>query len=208
MDLTRFVNLRQVDWGNHIEELTLERYTFGQLTTELETEVEEHILVCDSCRIRAEKELAWARSMKEALPMLRPETKTERRHWSFRILVPAFATCALLIVTAVKFFPSKDAPPTAIALYSMRGAETQANGPAGKSLLLQPDLGGLKEAPTYAVELVNDVGVRRWKGNIHNSGDQSSIVVPAQPAGGYFVRVCLPSGQILREYALVLRATN
>lgn len=208
MDFTRFVNLRQVDWGDHIEEITLARYTLGKLTADLEAAVEQHILTCDSCRIRAEEELAWLPAVKQALPMLPPETEPKHRRWSFRLLVPAFGTCALLIVTAVKFFPSKAGPPTAIALYSMRGPETQANGPAGKPLLLQPDLGLLEEAPTYGIELVNEVGVRRWKGTLQNSGSQPSIVVPGQPAGVYFVRVYLPSGSLLREYALVLSATN
>jgi hypothetical protein len=208
VDLTRFVNLRQTDWGNHVEEMTLERYTLGKLTANLEAEIEEHILTCDPCRMRAEEQLAWVRGVKEALPMLPPDGKPERRRWSLRILVPAFATCALLVVTAVKIFPTRADAPAVIALYSMRGAETEANGPAGKSLLLKPDIGGLEEAPTYDIELVNDVGVRRWKGNIHNSGDQSSVIVPAQPAGVYFLRVYLHSGELLREYSLVLSRTN
>lgn len=207
---TPFGNIMQADSELHIDDATLERYAMGKLDAEREAVIEQHILLCDACRIRATQEVAMSRGMKEAAPRIAAETVPERsRWWSLRLLGPAFAACTLLLLAVIILGPRGfDRSPVAVSLYAMRGAETEAHGPAGKRLLLEPDLNGLAVSPGYRIELVDGAGGRRWQGDLDASGNPPGAIAPAQPAGVYFVRVSSASGQLLREYALALNPGN
>jgi hypothetical protein len=198
----------QIDSDSHIEESTLERYSMGSLAEGDAAEVELHLLLCETCQNRVSEADAYIRAMKRAVPEL--PAATERRWWSFRLLVPAFAVCALLIAFAVVRFAPSDAKrsPATIALFAMRGTGTQAHGPTRRPLLLQPDLNGLPAASTYRVDMVNASGSLAWQGVLSAQGQLPGIIVPPQSRGVYFVRVSLPSGELLREYALELRGRD
>jgi hypothetical protein len=197
----------QIDIEHHIEETTLERYSMGSLAEEAAAEVEQHLLLCEGCQVRVTEADAYVRAMKQAMPDLPADT--ERSRWSFRFLVPAFAVCALLIAAAVvRLSPSVAQPPAAIALFAMRGADTQAHGPTRRALLLQPDLNGLLPSPSYRLDVVNASGSLVWHGVLSAQPQPPSAIVPPQSRGVYFVRVFMPSGQLLREYALELRGRD
>lgn len=196
--------LMQIDIDHHIEETTLERYSMGALAEDAAVEVEQHLLLCKACQIRVTEADAYTRAMKQAVPDL--PLDTERSRWNFRFLVPAFAACALLIATAVvRLSPSIERSPAAIALFAMRGTDTQAHGPTGRTLSLRPDLNGLPASPSYRLDIVNASGALVWQGAVSAQAQPPSALVPPQSRGVYFVRVFLPSGQLLREYALELR---
>jgi hypothetical protein len=145
--------------------------------------------------------------MKQAVPELPPAREPWR--WNFRLLLPAFAVCALLIATAVvRLSPRIDQSPTAIALFAMRGADTHSQGPARRPLLLRPDLTGLPASSTYRLDVVDNSGSLKWQGVLSVDAKPPSIIVPPLSRGIYFVRVSLPSGQLLREYALELRGRD
>jgi hypothetical protein len=129
----------------------------------------------------------------------------ERFGWNFRRLLPAFAVLALLIViAAVRFLPlAGDQTPIAVSLVAMRGSDAAAQGPANRPLLLRPDLQGLAPAPAYRIAVVAVSGSIAWQGTLA-SGGTPGVVAPSQRKGVYFVRVSLPSGELLREYALEL----
>ena len=191
----------------HIAEETLESYAMGNLHGRPAVEVEEHLFFCDLCREKLSEETTFSRSTKTAAPMLPVER--ERSWWKWRVLAPAFAACAVLItLVAVKFPPNgASRVPVAVSLYAMRGPSAEAHAPAGRPLVLRPDLGGLREAAQYDVEVVNSTGGRVWHGVAKLEGETATVPIPAQEKGVYFVRIIL-SGEPLREYALVLSPGN
>jgi hypothetical protein len=196
--------LMQIDIDHHIEETTLERYSMGSLAEEAAVEVEQHLLLCKACQTRVTEADAYIRALKQAVPDLPPDT--ERSRWNFRFLIPAFAVCALLIATAIiRLSPPVEQSPAAIALFAMRGTDTQAHGPTRRALSLRPDLNGLPVSPSYRLDIVNASGSLVWQGVLSAQAQPASAIVPPQSRGVYFVRVFLPSGQLLREYALELR---
>jgi len=75
-------------------------------------------------------------------------------------------------------------------------------------LALQLDLAGLAASPAYRIEPVDQSGHRWWQGAIANPMAAASVTVPPQKRGMYFVRVALPSGETLREYALEIRGAD
>lgn len=196
-----------IDIDHHIEETTLERYSMGSLEEEAATEVEQHLLLCEACQTRVTQADIYIRSMKRAVPEL--PAAPERWRWNFRLLLPAFAVCALLIAAAVvRLSPRIDQSPAAIALFAMRGTETHAQGPAARTLLLRPDVNGLPASPSYRLDLVDASGSLTWQGVLSGDAKSPGAIVPPQSRGVYFVRVSLPSGQLLREYALELRGRD
>jgi hypothetical protein len=196
----------QADIDQHIEETTLESYSMGLLAEEAAAEVEQHLLVCEACCARVTEADSYVRAMKRAAQEL---PKPEPSRWNLRLLLPAFAVCALLIAAAVvKFSPSVERPPATIALFAMRGADSQAHGPSERPLILQPDLNGLAAAPSYRLDLVNISGATVWQGVLSAQTQPAAALVPPQTRGLYVVRVSLQSGELLREYALELRGRD
>lgn len=189
---------------NHVEETTLERYSMGSLEEKALAELEQHLLLCETCRGRVTAADAYIFAMKWAARRL--PAPIEQPSWNFRLL-QAFAVYALLIMTAVgRFAPSdRNHAPAAIALLAMRGTDSSAHGPSGRVLVLQPDLNGLVDAPSYRLELVNAFGAPIWRGTLSGRAKSAAAIVPPRSPGVYFVHLSLPSGQLLREYSLELR---
>lgn len=197
----------QIDVGQHIEEITLERYSLGSLAEEAAAEVEQHLLLCKACCTRVTEADSYIRAMKSAAQELPADP--ERWRWNLRLLLPAFAACTLLIAAAIVKFPSLvERPPATVALFAMRGTDTQAHGPSQRPLILQPDLNGLAAASSYRLEMVSNSGAPVWQGVLSAQTQPPAALVPPQPRGIYFVRVSLPSGELLREYALELRGRD
>jgi hypothetical protein len=204
-----FTTLEKFVWmeiSRHIEEEKVEGYVMGALAEDATADVEQHLFVCEACRDRITEAEAYVLAMKRTTPRMAPHkspAEAERSGWNLRLLLPAFAVFALLIVVvAVRFLPlAGDHAPIAVSLFAMRGSDAAARGPANRPLLLRPDLQGLPVAPAYRVAVVGVSGSIAWQGTLA-SGDTSGVVAPPQPKGVYFVRVLLPSGELLREYAL------
>jgi hypothetical protein len=195
--------LMQIDVGRHLEETTLEQYSMGSLAEDAATEVEQHLLICGDCCTKVTEADAYIRAMKGAVQEL--PAAPERSRWNLRFLVPTFAVCTLLIVAAIVKFPaSVERSPVTIALFTMRGTDTEAHGSARRPFALQPDLHGLPDSPSYRLDLVAFSGSPVWKGVLYVQPQPPTAIVPAQSRGVYFVRVSLPSGELLREYALEL----
>lgn len=202
MALTPFGSLMQTDLRRHIEEETLESYALGKLDPEREVQVEQHIFFCEACRALATREVAMARGFKVAAPQVPAEP--ERSRWSLRLLLPALAVCTLLITAAVMFSPlTTHRSPVSVTLFALRG-DTEAHGPAGSPLVLHPDLRGLPQSSSYNVEVVKAGGASVWQRNLPSDGLATGIPVSPLHNGIYFVRVSLPSGELLREYSLVI----
>jgi hypothetical protein len=201
-------NLMMIDEQHHLDENVVEGYSMQSLSEDVTAEVEQHLLFCESCRDRVLEADAYTLALKRATKRLPAEPA--RARWSFRFLVPAFALAALLITVAAVRFATQgsDRPPVPVPLFAMRGTDNTAHGPAHRALLLEPDLQGLPASPTYRIQVVDAVGAPVWQGTLAAESQPPSSVIPAQLRGVYFVRVSLPSGQLLREYALEVRAKD
>jgi predicted anti-sigma-YlaC factor YlaD len=197
----------------HVVEADLESYSMQALSLEASARVEEHLLICETCRGRLLEADSYVAAMKDAardLPRQQPAPEAWRWQWSWPRLIPAFAAVAAIAVAVVALPLARHAAPApfAISLQTMRGSEAQARAPSRRPLALQLDFTGLAASPSYRIEMVDQAGNRVWQGAIPNSAAAASVTVPPQKRGMYFVRVALPSGETLREYGLEIRGTD
>ena len=208
MNSTQLEIFMQIDQKRHLEDGAIEGYAMSSLSEDAAAEVEMHLLICDTCRGRVSEGDGYVRAMKSAAQLLPAEP--ERSRWSFRFLAPAFTVCALAVVLVGAFVIPRtgDHSPATVQLLAMRGSAVQAQGPSRRPLVLQPDLRGLPAAPAYHIEMVDATGSLAWQGTLAVKGQTATSLVPPQPRGIYFVRISLPSGQLLREYAMELRGRD
>jgi hypothetical protein len=198
--------------NDHIEEEDLERYSKQVLDEESAALVETHLLVCQNCQQRLVEVEAYTVAMKyAALSLLAEERSAARKRWTFfPRLIPTFAAVALLAVAVVTLplVRTSNQAPVPVSLQTMRGTANLAIAPALRPLRLDLDLTGLAPAPVYNIELVAQTGEDVWNTTLKSEGAEVPVTIPAQRGGVYFVRVALPSGQTIREYALQIRDTD
>ncbi len=192
------MQVEQID--RHIDETTLEKYVMGALSGSATAEVEQHLLVCESCRQRVTETDDYVRAMRTAVETAAGGAPESAWWWGFRWLVPAVAFAALTVFVVERLGPRTSSSPAPVALEAMRGSEA-AQAPAGRPLQLQPDLRGLPPSTRYRLELVTASGAMVWRGEFQ----APLAMAPGQAAGDYFVRLSLPDGTLLREYALAIR---
>jgi hypothetical protein len=183
----------------HMDAEDIERYSMGDISEELCAQFEEHLLICETCRIRVAESDEFIRSVRRAGKQIRREgTMRSRSVWRGW---PTFVAAGALIAAGVVFglMHGRARPEFTVRLAAMRGAEMLAKAPVGAPLVLDPDLTGLPPAASYRLEMVDAFGKTVWRGAF--PGAQ----VPARPAGLYFVRVSSAGGELLREYGLEVR---
>ncbi len=191
--------------GNqHLDEDQADDYSMGALSESEEALCEEHLLVCETCRQKVNETDQYVRAMKSAT---REEAGSlrERGRAAWFGLKPAwiFATAVLLLgsVSLLRYEPGGS--PAPVRLSALRGAQANPLAPAGKNLLLVPDVRGLPQSAGYRVEVVDAEGQAVWSGSFAASGTQ----VPPQKPGIYFVRIRSSNGELLREYGLEVSKT-
>jgi hypothetical protein len=199
--------------NQHVGEADLESYSMHALLREECARVEEHLLICETCRGRLVEADDYVAAMKDAardLPRQQPSPDPWRWRWRWPSLVPAFAVVAVIAVAVVALPLTRHATsaPFAVSLQTMRGPQARAQAPSRRPLALQLDLTGLPPSSSYRIEMVDQSGDRVWQGAIDNALAAASVTAPPQKRGMYFVRVALPSGETLREYALEIRGTD
>jgi len=182
----------------HMDAEDIERYSMGKLSEQQCAQFEEHLLICETCRIRVAESDEFIRSVQRAGKQIRSEGPSRGRSvwrgWA------TFAAAALIAAWAVfSWLHGSARPEFAVSLAAMRGDETMAKAPVGAPLVLKPDLTGLPPAASYRLEMVDALGKTVWRGSFPGAR------VPARPAGLYFVRVSSAGGELLREYSLEVR---
>jgi len=65
------VQAMQPDTGRHIDDDEMERYSMGDAPQERVVQIEEHLLICESCRQRATQSDAYVAAMRRAAAELR-----------------------------------------------------------------------------------------------------------------------------------------
>jgi len=199
--------------NQHVGEADLESYSMHALSREESAHVEQHLLICGTCRERLVEADDYVAAMKDAardLPRQQAAPDPWRWRWRWPTLVPAFGAVAVIAIAVVALPLTRQATsaPFAVSLQTMRGPQRRAQAPSRRPLTLQLDLTGLPASPSYRIEMVDQSGNRMWQGSIDNTLAATSVTAPPQKRGMYFVRVALPSGESLREYGLDIRGTD
>jgi hypothetical protein len=189
----------------HMDAEDLERYSMGISSEEESEPLEEHLLTCDDCREHLRETDAYLVALRTTASQLRREEKfAARREWKFPAWFPALAAvaCLLLVMFAFRFERSAK-PVVAVSLTALRSNGSGSGVPAGRELMLYPDLTGLTDSSSYRLEIVDQTGRPVRQGTLARA--QHGIRIPGLGAGLYFVRVYLPSGELLREYGLPIQ---
>jgi hypothetical protein len=200
-----FIVMRELH--RHVDAEELERYSMGTSSHEETRLVEEHLLTCEGCRHLLQETDDYLLSMRMASRQIRREERSEQpRKWRFPAWIPALAAvaCGLLLLAVITLRSGRPpGPVVAVSLTALRNNGAGSSAPAGQELMLHPDLTGLAESSSYRLEIVDQTGHPMRQGKLESA--QNGIKVPGLGAGTYFVRVYLPSGELLREYGLEVR---
>jgi hypothetical protein len=191
----------------HVDAEDLERYSMGTSSPEATALIEEHLLACEGCQDRLREADDYLLAMRSAAEQSRLDEKTAQgREARFPAWFPVLAAVAcgiLLLVVATLRFVRPPGPVVAVSLSALRSNGAGSKAPAGRDLMLHPDLTGLAEGSSYRLEIVDQAGRVVRQGTL--AGVSGGIKVAGLSAGQYFVRVSLPAGELLREYGLDIR---
>jgi hypothetical protein len=197
--------------GDHVTEEELEQYCLSGLAEVRCGRVEEHLLLCGTCRDRLMEVEDFIVAMRQAGRRWSDGHRQERTAragaggtgsaaWSGRTAPIVFV--ALLIVCAAVWSGHRSSAPAAvpftIELTAVRGA-APGRAPAGRPLLLELDMTGLSDGP-FAGEVVDASG-----GRVAQFPVDTPARVKALASGGYYVRIYRSSGELLREFALTIQ---
>ena len=199
--------------NRHAADDVLERYSMGRLAGPELAEFEKHLLVCECCQDRLAREDSFIQGVRLAGAVLqqpraalRPRLpKLPKLAWAFGL-----AGAVLAVVGGIEWRTLRHSadPPAMILLRTTRGPETPTlAAPAGKPLTVTLDLTGLPQLPAYKLEIVDAGGRPAFQSTeaLRNNQLQATLA-SGLAAGAYFVRLYNPAGELLREYALNVRA--
>jgi len=173
-------------------------------------ELEEHLLVCQECRQRLALEDDFLQGMRDAGKVLEREQGGPRYWRSIRRSPwgPILAAVVVLVFATIMWAPWRRAPvrPAVVFLEAMRGTQN-APAAAGQPLILALDITGVPQLPEYGVKIVDEGGSLVFESKAAAQDNQArATLMRGLPAGRYFVRLHAPTGELLREYALTVRA--
>jgi hypothetical protein len=197
--------------ADHLIEEDLEQYCLGSLVEVGCARLEEHVLLCETCRDRLTETENFVASMREASRQRSGSHVKDRaagviagriRRPSWPGQLASVLLAAMLAVCALVWSGRQSntvALPFAVELAAVRGA-APGPVPAGRPLLLKLDLTGLSDGQPFAGEVVDASGVRVAQFSVG-----APVQLKALPPGGYFVRIYRSSRELLREYALTVK---
>ena len=191
---------------SHPTEEILEEYVFQRLPEPLIAQVEEHLLICESCQdgvmeidrfVPAFKAAAGA-----AVPVAGPAISGWRTIPRRMTLAPAILL-AILAFLAIRKDAHEVTAPVAVSLSSVRGLKVLAPAPAGKPLELDIETPDLRSGSQYRIEVVDASGGPVWNGAVTETGGKLAAHMPKTlGAGVYWVRLYGVDSQLLREFGL------
>ena len=198
--MSAFVIMRETH--RHVDAEDLEQYAMGTSSQEEAELIEEHLLACEGCQGRLRETDDYLLTMRTASEHVRRRSKPlQDRRWRIPVWFPALAAaCFMLFVAGTLRLVSPPVPAVGVSLTAMRNNGAGGRAPAGPEILLQPDLTGLAEVPSYRLEIVDQTGRTVRQATLARA--RNGVKIPGLKAGLYFVRVHLPAGELLREYGL------
>jgi hypothetical protein len=202
---------KPLDNPRHASEDEIERYSMGAVPETEAAHFDEHLLICVHCQQKLEEADVYVAAMRKGIRQLVQEEQRRARRslWIFPRMNPLFGAAALVAAAAVAFVwtgnSRKLLPAYAVNLEAFRGAAGESQAPPRRPLLLQLDLTSLAPSPTYRLEMVDQAGTVVWEGSVAALDAKASASIPPKEPGAYFVRIYLPSGEVLREYGLEVK---
>jgi len=197
-----------VDQLTHGTDEQLEAYVLGRLSDSEEEILEEHFLVCATCRTAVDQQMVFTSGMREALAEAGPQR--DWLAWLRPVFAPRFAMAgalAAVVVAAGLYFVAGDhthyASVAALQLTAIRGTTTPSVEPAREmdlTLNSFPTTGG-----PFKVEVVDANGGNIWTGT--TTSPSVAIHEKFHP-GSYFVRLYSSSGDLLHEYGFRVEQEN
>lgn len=190
----------------HVNDDLLDLYAVGNLAAASVAEVEEHLLVCETCRerLRESDEFAGLFRQTATLPEARPRARRlPSRRWR------AAAGLAATAMAGVLFFAARregtPPAPAIVSMQSMRGPEAPARIEAGRPAILIFDI----EAPAgggYEARVVDVNGKDVRKLRMEVKDGLLSAVLDRLSEGSYWVRIFrVGGGDPVAEYGLQAR---
>jgi len=202
----------------HPSDDLIELYALGRLPEQQVAEVEEHLLLCESCMARLQEADDFVQAFRIVASRPPPKRRSFSENlrqwtsgsWSLRPLPIAGALATAILAIAI-FVPkqSQVVGTSELSLYATRGDVMAGitTAPAYHALKLNLDLTGLEPHQTYQVEIVTALGKLVWMGAGRAEGSTLTIsVATALTAGSYWLRLYEPERKIdttpLREFGL------
>lgn len=187
----------------HQTEEDLELYALGRLSPARVEAVEEHLLVCESCRNMLDDLESFAIAMHDAIatePEPAPRTEWLARlgfHW-FRepdtlAWAGGFAALLLAAVLYLHFGTGSMLPLASLQLTAIRG-EMPSVSQAKETDVTLVDA---PANPALHAEVVDFKGKQVWSGSL---GGGRIVIAQPLAEGSYFVRLSDSGGKLLREY--------
>jgi hypothetical protein len=206
----------QTTIGSHVPEEVLVSYVSGRLPEQASVELEEHMLMCESCQAQLDAVDEHLRVGAQAAREIRGEQmklKSARRSfWRWNGPTIAWAAVAAVVVCAAapSFFRRGErisAVPTEVSLTSSRGvAQTLVSHAQAGNIVLNIDLLELPSQGSYNLQLVDRSGWQIWAGTGINSHQHIRAAIPNPLASGqYWVRIFGHDGAQLREFGLEVK---
>jgi len=197
--------------GWHPSEDDLEEFVFGRLDGAELDRLEEHLLVCETCRKSlTETENFVASTRAAARKMLgAPAPVPKARRFSAPALALAGALAILFLAVSFSVVPYFRSPQTVMLVAERGGNQGQAD--AGRPLNLELDVSGLESSRW--LEIVDAEGKHLHAAPLKTSETAPSVLrhrSPALPAGQAWIRLYRqpsPTSQTppLREFNLRLQ---
>ena len=203
--------------NGHLTEEQIEKYAMGKLSPVCCEDLEEHLLICNSCQLALEETDIYLTHMKAA--SARAEEANEHRtmwskfggglpHWVASPL-PAFAGLACAAAIFLVLYVPHPAPqkPQELTLESLRGGQLELPLlQAKRPVQLKLDATGLAQSSSYAVNIVDESGHLVFESAASRS--QDAVVVRSElglSAGKFLVRILDSKQQLLREFAISVK---
>ena len=180
---------------SHPSDEHVELYVLGRLSESDEAAVEEHLLLCESCRGRVQEADEYTAAMRAAL-----EQQAERK--SRTAVLYRWAAAAVVVFALWAFWPqARSGQPVVLALTAVRGDNVpQANAKAG--LLLRLDTKGLEGTPIHTAQVVGAQGEQVYESPVADASDHVDVQLSQQLAPGqYYARLLGDGARVVREFS-------
>jgi hypothetical protein len=200
---------KPVDATFHESDERLELYALDRLSDSDVIRIEEHLMICDSCRDRLDEAANFAFSIRAELKS-KPQLVSQGASGWFSWLEgkwakPGFALAGALAmaVIAVSVFHGGGVqltPVAALQLTAMRGTDIKAVAPSRELDLTFDDAPA--NGAQLSVEVVDSGGTPVWHGvpEANSNGVQAKIRKTLEP-GEYFARLYDSPSHLVHEYA-------
>lgn len=191
----------------HNDDDRLELYALRRLPTSEVEKVEEHLLICDSCRDRLDEIAAFAFSTRTALKEMPKEQSPPLWRnfswlpniglWRPGLTVAGAVAVLMLAIGIYRVWQGGPLVPVAtLHLTEIRGARIPIASPARELDIDFADAGA-----AFRVVIVNAQRTIVWTGMpMHGLTDTSVKVQTALPEGEYFATVYTKDGAVISEY--------